>query len=280
MTRYRLLIAALLAAAAFVGGAGPASAQQAGAPQQLTPQPSIGVTPLAPPPKPAAPAQPTPALPSAQPAAPAVQFAAPPPDLTPQAALTGEAAAPIKTEATLCVRTVYVDGEPRRWNELQKLGGAQEGLDAYMIGDYTRAVPIFDRLAKIGHPEAERLMGIVYFLGQGVPQDFQHSLDWFEKAANQGCFGAFGATAIMYRDGKGTAVDFGKAYMWFNIAASRLPDSVERDALIQEREKVAALMTSGQIEAAQKRSLAYKPKPVIPPDPADLPVDYFPPPTN
>ena len=31
-----------------------------------------------------------------------------------------------------------------------------------------------------------------------------------------------------------------------------------------------------QIEAAQKRSLAFREKPVIPPDPEDLPVDYFP----
>ncbi|HVM83497.1 MAG TPA: hypothetical protein VMW18_06385 [Candidatus Binatia bacterium] len=243
----------------------PAFAQQAGAPQPLGLQqpaptaPAIGTAPLAPP---------------------AQQFAAPPPDLTPQAALTGAPTTPIKTEATLCVRTVFVDGEPHRWDALQKLGNAQGGLDAYMVGDFAGAFPIFERLAKIGHPEAERLLGIAYYLGQGVPQDYARSLYWFEKASNQGCWTAYAATATLYRDGKGTALDLGKAYMWFNVAAARLPDSVERDALIQEREKVAALMTPGQIEAAQKRSLAFQAKPVVPPDPADLPVDYFPPTTN
>ncbi|HEY4162752.1 MAG TPA: tetratricopeptide repeat protein [Dongiaceae bacterium] len=239
-------------------GSAAALAQQAG-----TAQP-IGVTPLAPPN----------ATPAGQ------QFAAPPPDLTPQAALTGADAPPIKTEATLCVHTVMVDEEPRRWDELQKLGAAQTGLNVYMEGDYARAVPIFERLAKIGHPEAQRLMGVAYYFGQGVPQDYVRSLYWFEKAADQGCFAAYPATAGLYRDGQGTATDLGKAYMWLNIAVSRLPDSVERDALIQEREKVAALMTSGQIEAAQKRSLAFKPEPVVPPDPEDLPVDYFPRNTN
>jgi hypothetical protein len=225
---------------------------------------SIGSTPLPPPNAPAT----------------SQQFAAPPPDLTPQAALTGENVPPIKTDATLCVRPVMVDGEPHTWDMLQKLGRAQQGLNAYIEGDYARAVPVFQRLAKIGHPEAQRLLGIAYYLGQGVPQDFERSLYWFEKSANQGCWTAYSGTATLYRDGKGTAVDLGKAYMWFNIAASRLPDSVERDALIKEREKVAALMTQAQIEAAQKRSLAFKPVPVVPPDPEDLPVDYFPRNTN
>jgi uncharacterized protein len=137
-------------------------------------------------------------------------------------------------------------------------------------------VPVFLRLAKIGHPEAQRLMGFVYYAGQGVPQDYARALYWFEKAADQGCFSAYAAVSSLYRDGKGTAVDLGKAYMWMNVAVSRLPDSVERDALIKERETIAALMTPGQIEAAQKRSLAFHEKPVVPPDPEDLPVDYFP----
>ena len=235
--------------------AAPALAQQAQPLPPLGPQPVIGATPLTPPP---------------------AQFAAPPPDLTSREALTGAPVPPIKTQATLCVRPVMVDDEERTWDHLQVVGRAKEAWDAYQIGDYVRAVPIFERLAKVGHPEAERLMGNVYYFGQGVPQDYARSLYWFEKAANQGCFGAYAATSSLYRDGRGTSTDLGKAYMWLNIAVSRLPDSVERDALIKERDKVEALMTPGQVEAAQKRSLAFHEKPVIPPDEGDLPVDYFP----
>jgi len=250
-----ILIAALFA----LFSAGSAAAQQG--PVQATPlaplgpQPVIGATPLTPPP---------------------AQFAAPPPDLTAREALTGAPVPPIKTTATLCVRAVMVDEEERTWDHLQEVGGAKPAWDAYMLGDYLRAVPVFERLAKVGHPEAERLMGNVYYFGQGVPQDYSRALYWFEKAANQGCFGAYAAVSSLYRDGKGTSVDLGKAYMWLNIAVSRLPDSVERDALIKERGKIEALMTPGQIEAAQKRSQSFREKPVIPPDPEDLPADYFP----
>jgi TPR repeat protein len=245
----------ILPAAVFLVAAAGSAVAQSVQTQPLAPQPVIGATPLTPPP---------------------AQFAAPPPDLTPQAALTGAAVEPIKTEATLCVRKVVVDEEEHTWDHLQDLGGAKPAWDAYMVGDFRRAVPVFERFAKIGHPEAQRLMGYVYYAGQGVPQDYARSLSWFEKAANQGCFGAFAAVSSLYRDGKGTSVDLGKAYMWLNIAVSRLPDSVERDALIKERAQVEALMTPGQIAAAQKRSLAFREKPTVPPYEADLPVDYFP----
>jgi hypothetical protein len=133
---------ALLTAAFLVLCAGAAMAQQAQPLPPLGPQPVIGATPLTPPP---------------------AQFAAPPPDLTPREALTGAAVPPIKTQATLCVRPVMVDEEERTWDHLQEIGGAKPAWDAYMLGDYVRAVPIFARLAKVGHPEAERLLGIVYY---------------------------------------------------------------------------------------------------------------------
>jgi hypothetical protein len=280
MTGNRVLT--ILLAAALLGGAADALAQQAGAPQQLGPQPAAppGTPPSLEPPaqdQPQNGANPIGVTPLA-PLAP--QFAAPSVDLTPQAALTGAPYEPIKTQATLCTHVVMVDDEPHRWDELERLGQANVGWVAYMQGDYTRAAPYFERMAKLGHPEAERLMGVVYYFGQGVPQDYARSLYWFEKAANQGCWTAYAATALMYRDGKGTGVDLGKAYMWLNISVAGLPDSVERDDLIKGREAVAGLMTGAQVEAAQKRSLAFKPKQVVPPDPADLPLDYFPKPTN
>jgi hypothetical protein len=281
MTGNRVLTVFL--AVTLLGGAAEARAQQAGAPQQLGPQ-----TPSAPPGTPPSLQPPSQDQPQnganpigVTPLAPlAPQFAAPSVDLTPRAALIGAPYQPIKTQATICTHVVMVDDEPHRWDDLERLGQASIGWDAYMRGDYTHAVPYFERMAKLGHPEAERLMGVVYYFGQGVPQDYARSLYWFEKAANQGCWTAYAATALMYRDGKGTGVDLGKAYMWLNISVAGLPDSVERDDLIKGREAVAGLMTGAQVEAAQKRSLAFKAKQVVPPGPADLPLDYFPRATN
>jgi hypothetical protein len=171
-----------------------------------------------------------------------------------------------------CKRPVTVNEETRTWDALEK--GTDEAWRAWNAGDYVKAVPVFQRLAKIGHPVAEVLVGYAHFYGFGVPLDYQQALVWLEKAADQGCFTAYELTAQIYDQGLGTAVDFGKAYMWFNIAASKLPNSAKRDDIMKLREAVAAKMTQAQVEAAQKRSLEFKPKLVVPPDLEELPADW------
>jgi TPR repeat protein len=163
---------------------------------------------------------------------------------------------------------VMVDGEPRSWAPLEK--GTDIAWRAYQNGDFPRAVPVFARLAGLGHPVAEWLMGNIYFFGQGIPKDYGKARVMFEAAADQGYFAAFAPTAQMYLQGLGIAADPSKAYYWYNIAAAQLPDSAERTDMMDRREGVAAQLTPAQIEAAQKRANNFKPKQVVPPDPEDV----------
>jgi hypothetical protein len=180
----------------------------------------------------------------------------------PNPAMAREAPQPLQS------LVVMVDGEPRSWAPLEK--GTDIAWQAYVTGDFPRAVPIFARLAELGHPVAEWLMGNVYFFGQGLPKDYAKAHAMFEAAAAQGYFAAFAPTAQMYLQGLGVPADPSKAYYWFNIAAAQLPDSAERTQLMERREAVAAQMTPAQVEAAQKRANLFKPKPVVPPDPEDV----------
>lgn len=172
-----------------------------------------------------------------------------------------------------CKRPVMVDDVPHTWDPLEK--GVAEAWTAYTAGDFARSVPVFRKLADLGHPVAERLMGIVYYFGQGVPVDYRMSLSYFEKSANQGCFSAYAPTAQLYQRGEGAIQDPGKAYTWYNIAVAHLPESKERADMIKLREAQAALLTPAQLEAAQKRSLEFEPKLTVPPDIGDLPEDFF-----
>ncbi|WP_374652540.1 tetratricopeptide repeat protein [Dongia sp.] len=197
-----------------------------------------------------------------------------PPSATDAAALPG----PALPEGTVvdsraCKRPVFVDGIPYTWDKLER--DADDAWVAYGEGKFVQAIPVFEKLARIGHPVAQRLMGIAYFYGQGVPLDYRTSLAWFEKAAMQGCFEALAPTAQMYEEGRGAAPDSGKAYMWYNIAAAQLPQGKDRREMVERREKVAETMTPAQVEAAQKRSLQYAPKLVVPPDISELPEDFF-----
>lgn len=192
------------------------------------------------------------------------------PEVSPPRELILSAAA---IDRRACKRPVVVDDMPYTWDPLEKNVAA--AWAAYTSGDFAVSVPVFKKLADIGHPVAQRLMGVVYYFGQGVPVDYRMSLSYFEKAANQGCFSAFAPTAQLYQRGEGAVRDPGKAYAWYSIAVSHLPESKERRDMIEQREAMAALLTPAQIEAAQKRSLQWKPKLTVPPDAADLPVDFF-----
>ena len=163
---------------------------------------------------------------------------------------------------------VMVDGEPRSWAPLEK--GNDVAWEAYLKGNFPQAVPVFARLADIGHPVAEWLMGNIYFFGQGLPKDYARAHEMFEASALQGYFAAFAPTAQMYLQGLGVPADPSKAYYWYNIAAAQLPDSAERTDMINRREEVALQLTPAQVEAAQKRANDFKPKQVVPPDPEDV----------
>lgn len=180
----------------------------------------------------------------------------------PNPAMAQEALQPLQS------LVVIVDGEPRSWAPLET--GTDLAWEAYVNGNFPRAVPVFARLAELGHPVAEWLMGNVYFFGQGIPKDYAKAHAMFEAAANQGYFAAFAPTAQMYLQGLGVPAEPAKAYYWYNIAAAQLPDSAERNDMMERREAVAAQMTPAQVEAAQKRANLFKPQPVVPPDPEDV----------
>ncbi len=96
-------------------------------------------------------------------------------------------------------------------------GHQAAGAAAYSRGDYATALQEFKRLAERGSAIAQKMLGVMYGKGQGVPQDYV------------------------------------RAHMWFDLAASHLPPGhPRRDLVIKDREAVAALMTPAQIAEAQR----------------------------
>ncbi len=62
----------------------------------------------------------------------------------------------------------------------------EEGVDAYQNNRYQQAFAIFLPLAKAGHVDAQLSVGTMYDRGQGVNQDSQEALKWYQLAADQG----------------------------------------------------------------------------------------------
>lgn len=57
---------------------------------------------------------------------------------------------------------------------------------SYQKGDFKSAFELFEKLAIAGNASAQTNLGVMYILGQYVPQSAQRALYWLEKAANQG----------------------------------------------------------------------------------------------
>jgi TPR repeat protein len=169
----------------------------------------------------------------------------------------------------------------------------EDAVAAYRRADYATALRLYRPLAEEGLAIAQFNVGLMYDLGQGVPQnypaavkwyrraadqgrddaqyqlghlyykqnDYAEAAKWFHLAAGQGRADAQSNLGVMYAEGDGVPPDYVQAFMWFSLAAAQN----HKDA-IKNRDSAASLMTPAQMAEAQK--LAREWKPVTPSPPA------------
>lgn len=68
---------------------------------------------------------------------------------------------------------------------------------AYLAYDFSVAFPLMLKEAGSGNSDAQYAVGYMYFYGQGIGIDYDESLKWIRKAAEQGNSKAFRALAIV-----------------------------------------------------------------------------------
>ena len=165
------------------------------------------------------------------------------------------------------------------------LASIDDAVQAYLRGEYNKAVMLLRPIAEQGDAQAQTYMGVLYERGKGVPQDYAESAKWYRLASEQGKADAQNYLGDMYRKGNGVSQDYAqaaiwymkaaeqgikaaqynlgeiyangdgvktdyvKSYMWFNVAAIS-----GHEPYIKSRDKVAKKMNKKQIEEAQKLS--------------------------
>ncbi len=98
--------------------------------------------------------------------------------------------------------------------------GYEEGLSAFRAGNYGPALAELTPAAKGGNADAQQLLGHMYYMGQGVAQDFAQALNWHRKAAAQGKHESEYVIGTMYYSGKGVQQDYRSAMQWLQKAAA------------------------------------------------------------
>ena len=87
-----------------------------------------------------------------------------------------------------------------------------------MAADFNQ---VMQRFANQGDAFAQYHLGVLYYQGEGVSQDYAKAAEWFEKAANQDSADAQKFIAAMYYQGKGVGQDYAKAAAWYRKAANQ-----------------------------------------------------------
>ncbi|TFW15836.1 tetratricopeptide repeat protein [Duganella callida] len=101
------------------------------------------------------------------------------------------------------------------------LAGFAEGATAYNSKNYAVALKEIRPLAKAGNADAQHLLGLMYYMGRGVPQDYKTALEWHRKAALQGKADAQYVVGAMYYTGNAVIQDHKQAVAWFRKAAEQ-----------------------------------------------------------
>ena len=87
--------------------------------------------------------------------------------------------------------------------------------------DDTEAVRWWRAAAEQGFANAQSNLGVMYENGEGVPEDDEEAVRWFRAAAEQGLAEAQFNVGLMYANGRGVTQDDEEAYKWYDLLLPR-----------------------------------------------------------
>jgi hypothetical protein len=117
--------------------------------------------------------------------------------------------------------------------------------------DYKETVKWFRKAADQGLAEAQHNLGVAYAEGKVVPQKYTEAIKWYRKAAEQGFVDSQGNLGVAYFRGQGVPRDVVKSYMWLSLAASRSAGE-DHENYSRARDLAAKKLTSEKLMEAQR----------------------------
>lgn len=118
--------------------------------------------------------------------------------------------------------------------------------------DGLKAAETYFKIADLlADPVAQYHLGKIFYLGDGIQQDYKAAREWFELAE----FGSPDAQAFlgyMHEMGQSVEIDTKKAYVLYSLALNRLGKGELRDTATQQRDGLAKTLAPDVLAAAQQ----------------------------
>jgi TPR repeat protein len=154
------------------------------------------------------------------------------------------------------------------------------GLRLFDSGEPENAIQYWKPLAEEGDCDAQYRYGTLFYLGEGVPRDYDSAREWWARAAHQGQYRAQMILGTVYgrmslttgnfprsltvdcRLGCGVSRDPQQAYEWLRLAQTSLPPEAEaaRQQVSLEIAALGAELTPDQRADAERRISASTPR--------------------
>ncbi len=97
----------------------------------------------------------------------------------------------------------------------------QKGMEAYKKGDFANAIKEWILSGEDGDEKAQYFLGLIYYKGKGVPQDYKKALKWYTLSAEQGNKVAQYNLGVIYSFGLGVVPDYKTALKWYNLSSEQ-----------------------------------------------------------
>ncbi len=119
--------------------------------------------------------------------------------------------------------------------------------DAYKCGDFWTAFTEFKATADQGDANGRYMVGLMYWNGEGVPNDEAEAANWYLVAANNGDVRAQFQIGNFYHKGVVVEQDPVQAHFWYSVAAESSHYSATK-----MRDELAAQLQPTQLAEAQQ----------------------------
>jgi TPR repeat protein len=135
----------------------------------------------------------------------------------------------------------------------QILNIGMKGLLSAISGFFLK--PGFDaarKAAEQGNPLSQFNLGLMYYKGRAVRQNYTEAVKWWRLSAEKGFAEALNNLGMMYGNGDGVAQDHVEAHKWFDLAAAHHPRGRKRRKSVRDRDFLVKRMTSAQVAEAER----------------------------
>lgn len=153
------------------------------------------------------------------------------------------------------------------------------GLRFFDRGQPDQAKKDWEPLARAGDCDAQFRLGLLYFLGAGVPQSYDTAREWWFKAANLGQAFAQSLLGVMYahdvknvstircvvtvdcRGGCGVEKNMVEAYKWASLSEKFAVYDDHRKAMKELAARYAQQLSADESAEAERAVREWKPSP-------------------